>query len=79
MAGENTRKNTAVTLGDLISMHVEGIMADRTKMRAFELDIDEWVKKQDDRTQVKRNEVLSQLKTAQNVLESIYSRVAQSY
>jgi acyl-CoA hydrolase len=68
-----------VPLGDIIASYLPDIMVDRTVMPRLEVAVTAWVRNQSDHSQEQRTKVLAELKTAMGCLESIYSRVAQTY
>jgi chemotaxis protein histidine kinase CheA len=68
-----------VRIGDVICNHLSDVMLDRTKLNELNKNIDEWIKDQPNHTAASRDYVLAQLKTACLVMESLYSRVAQTY
>ena|ERR1035438_6179579 len=68
-----------VSLGRILASYLDDVMKDRTYMVRLEQGVDAWVKNQSDHSPEQRTKVLAELKTAMGCLESIYSRVAQTY
>jgi hypothetical protein len=66
-------------LGQVIANHLDSIMFDRSNMHNLEAAVDKWRKEESDHSPEQRTKVLAELKTAMGCLESIYSRVAQTY
>jgi Spy/CpxP family protein refolding chaperone len=66
------------SIGSVIVKHLNFVMQNRS-MQALEADVDAWVKAEGEHTPEQRTAVLQQLKNAMGCLESIYSRVAQTY